>query len=119
MASTFELTILHTNDIHCRFEEANKFGSRCTPAEAKRGVCFGGFARLVHQTRAIRKEKPNTIYLNAGDLFQGTAWYTVHKWRVISHFANLLNLTATVIKLRYRFTLVLSLSFSYCVSFSI
>lgn len=72
--SFFNLTVLHINDIHCRFEEANKFGGSCTPQESAAGKCFGGYARLVHQSRVIREENPNTIFLAAGDFFQGTMW---------------------------------------------
>ncbi|XP_046636634.1 snake venom 5'-nucleotidase-like isoform X3 [Daphnia pulicaria] len=92
--SFFNLTVLHINDIHCRFEEANKFGGSCTPQESAAGKCFGGYARLVHQSRVIREENPNTIFLAAGDFFQGTIWYTIHKWKAVSRFGNLLNLTA-------------------------
>lgn len=68
----FNLTVLHINDIHCRFEEANKFGGACTAQESADGKCFGGYARLVHQSRHIRQQNPNTIFLSAGDFFQGT-----------------------------------------------
>ena len=92
----FNLTILHTNDIHCRFEQADKYGSSCTDTEAAKGKCFGGYPRLAHQISQMRRNNPNTIYLHGGDFFQGTIWYTIHKWKVVSHFANLLNLTAMV-----------------------
>jgi len=95
-STQFNLTILHTNDIHSRFEETNVYGDRCSQQKAKLGQCYGGFARLVHQTRQIRLREPNSIYLDGGDLFQGTVWYTIHKWRAVAHFANLLNLTAMV-----------------------
>lgn len=99
----FNLTVLHTNDVHCRFEEANKYGSMCTEKEAAKGKCFGGYARLVHQLREIRQQEPNAIYLHGGDFFQGTIWYTIHKWKVVSHFTNFLNLTAMVIIFFYAF----------------
>ena len=70
--ASFNLTILHTNDIHCRFEEANKFGGSCTANETATGQCYGGYARLVHQSRKIREQHPDTIFLNGGDFFQGT-----------------------------------------------
>ncbi|XP_032791055.2 snake venom 5'-nucleotidase isoform X2 [Daphnia magna] len=93
-ADPFNLTILHINDIHCRFEEANKFGGTCTAQDSANGKCFGGYARLVHQARHIRTQHPNTIFLSAGDFFQGTIWYTIHKWKAVSRFGNMLNLTA-------------------------
>ena len=104
----FNLTILHTNDIHSRFQEANVYGDRCSEQQSSWGQCYGGFPRLVYQTRQIRQREPNSIYVDAGDLFQGTVWYTIHRWRAAAHFANLLNLTAMVIALltityRYKF----------------
>jgi len=87
----FNLTILHTNDIHSHFEETNVYGYRCRELS---DPCYGGFARLVHQTREIRQREPNSIYIDGGDLYQGTVWYSIHKWRISAHFANLLNLTA-------------------------
>jgi len=68
----FNLTILHTNDIHCRFEEANKFGGLCSSDDALKGKCFGGYARLVTAIRQLRQSNPNTIYVHGGDFFQGT-----------------------------------------------
>ncbi|KAI9563179.1 hypothetical protein GHT06_010637 [Daphnia sinensis] len=93
-SASFNLTILHTNDVHCRFEEANTLGGACKQRDSENGNCFGGYARLVHQSRKIREQHPDTIFLNGGDFFQGTIWYTIHKWKAVSHFGNLLNLTA-------------------------
>lgn len=71
-AAEFNLTILHTNDVHCRFEEANKFGGACTENESEAGKCYGGYARIAYMAREIRQKNPNTIYLHGGDFFQGT-----------------------------------------------
>lgn len=68
----FNLTILHTNDVHCRFEEANKFGGACTEQESQAGKCYGGYARIAYMAREIRQKNPNTVYLHGGDFFQGT-----------------------------------------------
>ncbi len=61
--------------------------------------CYGGLARLstaVQQQSANAHSRPNSgsVFLNGGDFYQGNAWYTLFKWRVVAHFANLLNLTA-------------------------
>ena len=34
------------------------------------------------------------VWLNAGDFYQGTVWYTQFKWRVVSLFNNLLGFDA-------------------------
>ena len=33
----FNLTILHTNDVHCRFEQTNKHGGTCSDEDAAAG----------------------------------------------------------------------------------
>ena len=43
----FNLTILHTNDFHARFEPISRFDSGCSAESNAEGKCFGGSARLV------------------------------------------------------------------------
>ncbi len=43
--SSFDLTVLHTNDIHSRFDEANARGSSCRDKDRAARKCFGGVAR--------------------------------------------------------------------------
>lgn len=40
----------------------------------------------------------NPIYLNAGDYFQGTLWYSTFRWNITSYFLNLLPADAMVIE---------------------
>ncbi|XP_032670459.1 protein 5NUC-like [Odontomachus brunneus] len=75
----FTITIVHTNDMHARFEETSQLSTACTPKDSKEGKCYGGFARIATLIRQARAQGP-TIFLNAGDTFQGTAWYNVYKW---------------------------------------
>lgn len=44
------------------------------------------------------KTNPNPIYLNAGDNFQGTPWYTFGRWNVTAQFLNMLKADAVVSK---------------------
>lgn len=44
-AETFDLTILHLNDFHARYEQTNVVSGRCSEDEAAKNRCFGGFAR--------------------------------------------------------------------------
>lgn len=85
----FELTILHVNDFHARFEETNVYSGRCSPGDKAKNRCYGGFARLKTAVSQERERSPNVLYLSAGDYFQGTIWYSVHKWRAMAHFLNL------------------------------
>ena len=58
------------------------------------GQCYGGVARLRTAVREIKKTKQNVLWLNGGDFFQGTIWYTQFKWRVVAQFNNLLDFDA-------------------------
>ena len=58
--------------------------------------CFGGVARLKKTVDDLKDEHGNVIFVNAGDFYQGTIWYTKFKWKVVSKFANLLDFTAMV-----------------------
>ena len=70
-ASARELTVLHTNDLHSRFDEITVRGSACRPKDRERGKCYGGVARIKKMADQIRDEEGgNVIMLNAGDFFQ-------------------------------------------------
>jgi 5'-nucleotidase/UDP-sugar diphosphatase len=61
----YTLTILHTNDLHAHDQSFQD-----------RGKLVGGMARLGHLVRQLRKENANTIVADAGDIFQGTPFFT-------------------------------------------
>ena len=58
--------------------------------------CYGGIARLATAIKDVRNKDENVILLNAGDIFQGTVWYSEFKWRPMAKFTNILNITAAV-----------------------
>lgn len=84
----FELTILHTNDVHSRIEETNKYGGQCTPADSAAKSCFGGVARRRTVISNIRKTHRNVLLLDAGDQFQGTVWFNVYEGATTAFFMN-------------------------------
>ena len=43
--NAFNLTILHTNDVHARFDEAQKYGGICTKSDRDNSNCVGGISR--------------------------------------------------------------------------
>lgn len=96
----FKLVVMHTNDMHSRFEETNAHSGPCVKG---RGACYGGFARLktaVTESRSKAKaEGYNSIFLNAGDNFQGTVYYTMFKWSIVSEMVNMLGFDALVSRL--------------------
>ena len=95
--AAFNLTILHTNDVHARYEQTNKYSSPCTDKDVKKNACFGGYARLVTKVNEFREQRPNhTLVLDAGDQYQGTYWFYVYGGNVTSTFMNWLGYDAMV-----------------------
>jgi len=88
-ALAFELTILHTNDVHARLQPANRFGAACRPDDVAANACWGGAARLAGAVRALRAERPNLLLLDAGDQFQGTLFYGHYKGTATAAAMNL------------------------------
>lgn len=89
----FELPIIHINDFHARFEETSLQSTACKPHMDN---CIGGFSRLYTAVTTLKKEHPEALFLNAGDNFQGSMWYNVHKWNVTQYFMNMLPTDAYV-----------------------
>ncbi|GLV32897.1 uncharacterized protein CBL_20048 [Carabus blaptoides fortunei] len=71
------------NDFHARFEETSPSSSSCKDTN-----CIGGFSRAYNTINSLLDNRPNAIFLNAGDNFQGTLWYNVFKWNVTQYFLN-------------------------------
>lgn len=90
---TFDLAILHTNDVHSRINESNKYGGRCTDPEGK---CYGGIARQKTAIDLLRQQHPNTLLLDAGDQFQGTLWFYKYGGELLSWAMNQLGYDAMV-----------------------
>nr|AGJ90350.1 apyrase [Ornithodoros moubata] len=80
----FTLTILHTNDIHSHFDESNQWGGPCVPKNNKTDHCVAGVTRLATLVKKMKKEYPKALFMNAGDFYQGSVWYTVLKDRIVS-----------------------------------
>ncbi|PWK23523.1 5'-nucleotidase [Maribacter polysiphoniae] len=64
------ITILHTNDVHSHIDTFPK--SHTTYPN------LGGVARRATLVESIRKENPNTLLLDAGDIFQGTPYFNFY-----------------------------------------
>ncbi|PIK37567.1 hypothetical protein BSL78_25594 [Apostichopus japonicus] len=94
----FELTLLHTNDVHARYEQFNEYGTNCSPDEAaRRGTCFGGVARRATMLKKIKSEHNNVIFLDGGDQFQGTLWFYYHQGLAAAYYMQLLGYDAMAI----------------------
>ncbi|XP_064489230.1 protein 5NUC-like isoform X2 [Ornithodoros turicata] len=85
--ASLNLTVLHTNDIHAHFVQTNRRGTRCRPENKEK--CVGGVARQLY-VRKFREELSNVLYLNAGDNYQGTAWYSILKYKPVAEVMEIL-----------------------------
>lgn len=73
-----KITLLHTNDIHARFEEFNKNGVDCSVEEVSSNRCYGGVARMKTVIDAYRSNTTDVLLFDAGDQFQGTLFFNVY-----------------------------------------
>jgi len=64
---TSHLTILHTNDVHSYIDPF--------PANHPKNPNMGGVARRAALIESIKRENPNVLLLDAGDIFQGTPYF--------------------------------------------
>lgn len=69
-SKTKKITILHTNDVHSHIDP---FGP-----DDGRNANKGGVARRASLVESIRKENPNTLLFDAGDIFQGTPYFNYY-----------------------------------------
>ena len=64
------ITILHTNDVHSHID--------VFPKDHSSFPNLGGLARRAALVDSIRKENPNTLLFDAGDIFQGTPYFNFY-----------------------------------------
>jgi len=95
--AAYELTILHTNDFHSRFEPISKYDSGCGAEDNLEGKCFGGTARLITAIKEARERANNSLLLDGGDQFQGTLYYTYYKGKVAAEMMNKLGYDAMTV----------------------
>lgn len=69
-AETKHLTVLHTNDVHSYIDPF--------PPTHPKNPNMGGVARRAALIESIRKENPNVLLLDAGDIFQGTPYFNYY-----------------------------------------
>ncbi len=87
-SSTKHITILHTNDVHSHidpFPSNHRYANK------------GGVARRATLVEIIRKENPNTLLLDAGDIFQGTPYFNFYGGELEFKLMSLLKYDASTI----------------------
>ncbi|MBS1303867.1 bifunctional metallophosphatase/5'-nucleotidase [Loktanella sp. SALINAS62] len=93
----YNLTILHTNDFHDRYEPISQYDGPCSAEDNAAGECFGGAARLQTALEEARSRSNNTILVDGGDQFQGTLFYTLYKGEMTAEFMNKLGYDAMTV----------------------
>ncbi|CAN5888293.1 metallophosphatase [soil metagenome] len=68
------ITILHTNDTHSQIDPL--------PPNDKLYPGQGGVARRATLVKRVRKQNPNTLLIDGGDVFQGTPYFNFYKGEV-------------------------------------
>lgn len=84
-----KITILHTNDIHSHIEPFSKDHSEFPNR--------GGFERRSTILNSIRSKNPNTLLLDAGDIFQGTPYFNFYNGELEFKLMSLLKYDAVTI----------------------
>ncbi|POR31522.1 Apyrase, partial [Tolypocladium paradoxum] len=85
------LAFFHVNDVHAHLDQFVKSGADCK--DPTKG-CFGGYARIAQKVGELRKQYPDNLWLNAGDEFQGTLFYTFYGGEKIAETINYLRFDA-------------------------
>ena len=67
---TKHLVILHTNDVHSHIDPF--------PANDPKNPNMGGVSRRASLIESVRRENPNVLLLDAGDVFQGTPYFNYY-----------------------------------------
>lgn len=81
----------HINDVHAHLDEFSASGTDCTDPEKG---CYGGYARIKHTVDELRPQYEDSLWLNAGDEFQGTLFYSYYKGEKIAEVLNELEFDA-------------------------
>lgn len=84
----FELSVIHLNDFHARFEQTTAKSAPCRRGDESE--CIGGISRVVTVIKQLMKERPNPLLLNAGDNYQGTLFFNFFGYKLISEVMNTL-----------------------------
>lgn len=96
--SDMKFLLLHNNDLFSRFRPVNVRMGYCE--EDTSPDCYGGFARIKFaadfEKQEAAKRGRHTIFLNAGDTYEGTAYFTFYRWRIVSEMMSILGFDVIV-----------------------
>lgn len=83
-AHGFELVIAHSNDTHSFAAGIDAAGNPCYNDKA----CYGGYARLAAAVKSVRSSNPAVLYLDAGDTWMGTPYFTFFGEKMVAQALN-------------------------------
>lgn len=87
----YNISFYHINDVHAHLDEFSSSGTDCTsPAKG----CYGGYARVKSVINETRPSHEDSLFLNVGDEFQGTLFYTFYGGEKIAETLNQLGFDA-------------------------
>ncbi|KAK0105754.1 hypothetical protein ONS95_004273 [Cadophora gregata] len=81
----YNISFYHINDVHAHLDEFRASGTDCTN---KTLGCFGGYARVKTVIEESRKGHNDSLFLNVGDEFQGTLFYSYYGGEKIAETLN-------------------------------
>ncbi|KAL5433467.1 hypothetical protein PMIN07_011374 [Paraphaeosphaeria minitans] len=87
----YNISFFHINDVHAHLDEFSSSGTDCTRPE--RG-CYGGYSRVKHVIDTQRPNHNDSLWLNVGDEFQGTLFYSYYRGEKIAETMNQLGFDA-------------------------
>jgi 2',3'-cyclic-nucleotide 2'-phosphodiesterase (5'-nucleotidase family) len=86
-----DTAFFHINDVHAHLDEFSSSGTDCTRPE--RG-CYGGYSRVKTVIEEQRPKYNDSLWLNVGDEFQGTLFYSFYGGEKIAETLNNLEFDA-------------------------
>ncbi|KAL4907786.1 hypothetical protein BDW74DRAFT_112647 [Aspergillus multicolor] len=81
----YNVSFFHVNDVHAHLDQYASSGTTCEDPEEG---CYGGYARIKTKVDELRDEYPDNLWLNAGDEFQGTLFYSYYGGEKIAETIN-------------------------------
>ncbi|KAL4818899.1 Metallo-dependent phosphatase-like protein [Aspergillus spinulosporus] len=87
----YNVSFFHVNDVHAHLDQFASSGTSCDDPEEG---CYGGYARIKTKVTELREQYPDNLWLNAGDEFQGTLFYTYYGGEKIAETLNELEFDA-------------------------
>ncbi|KAF4121911.1 2',3'-cyclic-nucleotide 2'-phosphodiesterase/5'- or 3'-nucleotidase, 5'-nucleotidase family [Geosmithia morbida] len=81
----WNVSFFHINDVHAHLDEFNDSGTDCEEPEEG---CYGGYARIKTKVNELKQAHPDHLWLNDGDEFQGTLFYSYYGPEKIAETVN-------------------------------